>query len=144
MNIAPNTPNIIPNESSPSESSHSALRGREVQLTWVAHSRDNRVLLRFKMENEEYIECFVRKPHWQFLEEIGNRCPVMVAKYPIEQGAPIHMFWRFPVPIDAEFENYRYYTYTDDSSSEIAEALGADLLEAGTFTGWHARRQRWL
>jgi len=139
MNSAQNTPNIIPNESS-----QSALRGRQVLLTWVAHSTDNRTILRFKLGDEEYIECYVRRPHWQYLEEIGNRCPVMVAKYRIEQGGPIHMFWRFPVPIDAEVEDYRYYTYTDDSSSEIAEALGTDILEASTFTGWHARRQRWL
>ena len=144
MNSASNTPNIIPNESSPSESSHSAIRGRQVLLTWVAHGRDNRTVLRFKLGDEEYIECYVRRPHWQYLEEIGNRCPVMVAKYRIEQGGPIHMFWRFPVPIDAEVEDYRYYRYTDDSSSEIAEALGTDILEASTFTGWHARRQRWL
>ena len=86
------------------------------------------------------------------MREVGDRCPVMVAKYSIEQGGPIYMFWKFPVPIDAEYDNYRYYTYTHgthtpDTSSEIAETLGADILQstAGTFTGSHARRdRRWL
>ena len=139
MNSAPKTtPNIIPTES------RSAPRGREVQLTFVAHTGDNRILLRFSMGNEEYKECLVPRRHWELVREVGDRCPVMVAKYSIEKEGPIHMFWKFPVSIGAEYDNYRYYTHrydthTPDTRSEIAETLGADILQftAGTFTGSH-------
>ena len=145
MNSAPNTtPNIIPTES------HSGYRGREVQLTYVGHTRDGRIILRFSMGNEEYMECLLTRSHWELVREVGDTIPVMVAKYSIEQNGPIHMFWKFPVPIDAEEDHYRYYTYrhdthTADTRSEVAETLGADIMHftTGTFTGHHSHR-RWL
>ena len=117
MNSAPKTtPNIIPTES------RSAPRGREVQLTFVAHTGDNWILLRFSMGNEEYTECFDPWRHWEFVQEVGDRCPVMVAKYSFEQEGPIHMFWKFTVSIGVEYENYGYYTYRHDTHTRVIQA----------------------
>ena len=107
---------------------------------------DDTIILSFNMDKGQYTECIVDRHHWEFVEETADRFPVLVAKYCIEQGGPTTMFWRFPPPIGADHESYRYYIYTHDSS-EIAESLVDDILQSqvGRFLSRHAHRaRRWL